>query len=221
MALPTLSGLTTSVYGSNSSNAQGAIPSLLTADVGQTIGQTQITAIAQAACDERVRRGSSTITIPAGYYAGLISASRLQDIRTVVEVAGPAASQAYNGAWQGYNSSNGQYGPTGYAPNYDNYGNIVSYTPTYSFLPAPETITYGQAAAETNSTSFSALVGSRIRATHINSLITEINSARAACTCNCNYCTCNCNYCTCNCNYSCTCNCNYSDEQLKTQIEYM
>ena len=220
MALPTLSGLTSNVYGTNGSNALGSIPSLLTANAGDRIGETQLTAIANAACTERTRRGSSLITVPAGYYAGIISAARLQDIRTVVEVTGPAATQAYNGAWQGYNSTNGQY-ITGYAPTYDAYGGLVGYTPTYAPLPAPEAVTYPQVAAVSNSTSFSALVGSRIRATHINSLITEINSARAACTCNCNYCTCNCNYCTCNCNYACTCNCNYSDEQVKSEIEYM
>ena len=47
-----------------------------------------------------------------------------------------------------------------------------------------------------------------IKAAHINGLIDNLQSAGAACVCNCNYCTCNCNYCTCNCNY-CTCNCNY------------
>ena len=220
MALPTLSGLTSNVYGTNGSNALGSIPSLLTANAGDRIGETQLTAIANAACTERTRRGSSLITVPAGYYAGIISASRLQDIRTVVEVAGPAATQAYNGANQNINSTNGQV-VTGYTPQYDGYGALIGYSPTYGPVATPQVVTYDQAGAVTNSTSFSVLVGVRIRATHINSLITEINSARAACTCNCNYCTCNCNYCTCNCNYACTCNCNYSDELVKSEIEYM
>jgi hypothetical protein len=61
--------------------------------------------------------------------------------------------------------------------------------------------------------------GSIIYASHLSSLATSLNTAAAACLCNCNYCTCNCNYCTCNCNYWCTCNCNYSDSRLKENIE--
>lgn len=61
--------------------------------------------------------------------------------------------------------------------------------------------------------------GSTITSTHLANIISQINSAAAVCTCNCNYCTCNCNYCTCNCNYACTCNCNYSDKRLKMNIE--
>jgi hypothetical protein len=215
-----MASLVANVYGTNASNALGAIPSLLTATAGQRIGETQITAIAQAAINERVRRGVAGLTIPAGYYSGTIKADRLDLINTVVAVAGPGASVASNGANQNINSSNGQV-QTGTQPTYDAYGNYAGDVPVYGPVPAPETITYPQVAAVSNATSFAALVGSRIRAPHINSLIDQINSSRAACTCNCNYCTCNCNYCTCNCNYSCTCNCNYSDEQVKTEIEYM
>ena len=204
MGLPTLSGLTTSVYGTNASNA-------ISYNISEVIGtelmrESKLLAVAQRACDERVRRGSTTITIPSGYYSGLIYGSRIQDIRTVVEVAGPAATQAYNGAGNGVNSSNGQVA-TGSTPNYDNYGNIVSYTTTYTAVAQPEIITYPQAAAPTNTVTFSK--NDRISAENINTVIREINNAGAVCTCNCNYCTCNCNYCTCNCNYSCTCNCNY------------
>jgi hypothetical protein len=201
MGLPTLSGLTTSVYGTNSSNAV----SYNISEVSSTeqMKESKLLAVAQRACDERVRRGSTTITIPSGYYSGLIYGSRIQDIRTVVEVAGPAATQAYNGAGNGTNSSNG-LGSTiiGYR-----YVIFRGQQPIYGPVDQPEVITYAQAAAPTNSISFSK--NDRISAENINTVIREINNAGNACTCNCNYCTCNCNYCTCNCNYSCTCNCNY------------
>ena len=216
-----MASLAAFIYGTNASNALGAIPSILSAAAGDRISASTILPIAQAAVNERTRRGASAITIPPGYYSGTISASRLQDIITVVEVAGPATSYAQNGANQNINSGNGQV-QTGTTPELDPYGNPTgNQLPVYGPVPTPETITYPQVGAVSNATSFPSLVGSRIRAPHINSLINQINSSRAACTCNCNYCTCNCNYCTCNCNYACTCNCNYSDEQLKTEIEYI
>jgi len=214
-----MASLTASPYGTNASNAVSGIGGYVGA--GYSISGSGILAIAQAACNERVRRGSSTITIPPGYFSGAISASRLQDIITVVAVAGPAQTQAYNGAWQGYNSSNGQYDTGGRTPVYDNYGNLIRYDVVYASLPAPEIVYYYQQGAPNFYVSFSSLVGSTVSASHINELISGINTAKAVCTCNCNYCTCNCNYCTCNCNYSCTCNCNYSDEQIKSEIEYM
>lgn len=64
-------------------------------------------------------------------------------------------------------------------------------------------------------------IGTLITAAKVNELINNLKVSGATCVCNCNYCSCNCNYCTCNCNYSCTCNCNYSDENLKTNIEYL
>ena len=216
-----MASLVANVYGTNASNALGAIPSILTASPGDTISTSTILPIAQAAVNERVRRGYPNIDIPAGYYSGTIKADRLDLINTVVAVPGPGATTASNGANQNINSPNGQV-IIGYNPEYDGYGNPTgNLIPVYGPVPSPETITYPQVAAVSNATSFAALVGSRIRASHINSLIIQINTSRASCTCNCNYCTCNCNYCTCNCNYSCTCNCNYSDEQVKTEIEYM
>ena len=211
----------TGVYGTNASNALGPIPSSLTATAGQRIGETQLQSIGNAAINERIRRGQTNIvSVPPGYFSGTISASAIGVMKDLVAVAGPAASQAYNGANQNINSPNGQI-QTGTGPVYDGYGNYQGEAPVYGPVPAPETVTYPQVAAVGNSTSFASLVGSRIRAPHINSIIDQINSSRAACTCNCNYCTCNCNYCTCNCNYACTCNCNYSDDQVKTKIEYM
>lgn len=67
--------------------------------------------------------------------------------------------------------------------------------------------TYGKAARYR--TSSAAAADTKITASNMNKLITDVVNSGAACTCNCNYCSCNCNYCTCNCNYSCTCNCNY------------
>lgn len=64
-------------------------------------------------------------------------------------------------------------------------------------------------------------VGTKVYASHINSVIDKLIGANNVCVCNCNYCTCNCNYCTCVCNYACTCNCNYSDERVKTDIKYL
>ena len=223
MALPTLSGLTTSIYGTNASNAVSAYTGTAASN-GVKISEAAILAIANAANSERVRRGSAAVTIPAGYFSGTVSASRLNQIKVIMEVAGPSASQAYNGAGNGTNSSDGLV-VTGYQNvlvGYDYYSNpIYQVQPIYGAVPQPQVITYPQSAAPSGAVSFASLVGAVIRASHINSLITELNSARAVCTCNCNYCTCNCNYCTCNCNYSCTCNCNYSDEQLKTEVEYM
>ena len=218
MSLPTISGLTKSIYGTNSSNAV----SYNIASVGSTdlMRENKLTAIAQKACDERVRRGKSTINIPSGYYSGQILASRVQDIRSVVEVTGPAATQAYMGQWRDISSPNGQYATGGTTPTYDPaYGVLTGYTAAYAALPPPDAIDYPQAPAPTNGVSFSR--NDRISAENINTIITEINNAGQVCTCNCNYCTCNCNYCTCNCNYSCTCNCNYSDEQLKANVEYL
>jgi hypothetical protein len=214
----------TGVYGTNASNAQPLITGTFVG-AGGAISGSNILAIANAANNERVRRGGAALTIPDGYYSGRISASRLAAIRTGVEINGPAATNAYNGAWQGYNSPDGKY-LTGYQEEiayYTKYGAVYQTVGVYSPLPAPETVTYPQVYTNTALYDFNSLyaAGSRVRAAHINDLITLINNQRAACTCNCNYCTCNCNYCTCNCNYSCTCNCNYSDEQLKTKIEYM
>jgi len=212
------SGIVASIYGTNATNGVQAIGGYVSA--GNSISGSAMTAIAQEAINERVRRGQSNISIPAGYYSGTISAARLDIIITVVQVSGPAQTQAYNGANQNINSGDGNI-VTGSTPVYDSYGNLTGYTNTYAPAPAPEVITYYQQGAPNFYVSFAGLVGSTIRASHINELINGINGAKAVCTCNCNYCTCNCNYCTCNCNYSCTCNCNYSDELVKTEIEYM
>jgi len=210
MSLPTISGLTTSVYGTNSSNAVGYnIAEVASTDL---MRENKLIEIANNAVSERTRRGQSAIQIPGGYFSGRIYGSRVQDIINVVQVAGPAATQAYNGAGQGTNSSDGR-------------GPIIGYTPgrfrlpIYGPLVQPEVVTYPQTAAPSFGVSFSK--GDQISSLNINTLIRTINNAGAACTCNCNYCTCNCNYCTCNCNYACTCNCNYSDEQVKTNIEYI
>jgi hypothetical protein len=180
--------------------------------------ENKLVEIANRAIAERSRRGGSAIQLPGGYFSGQILGSRVQDIITVVQQAGQSASEAYNGAGQGINSSNGQV-QTGSTPNYDSYGNYTGETPTYGPVQQPEVITYPQVGAPSVSTSFSR--GQRTSAVDINTLIGAINSAGQVCTCNCNYCTCNCNYCTCNCNYACTCNCNYSDETLKANVEYM
>jgi hypothetical protein len=220
MALPTLSGLTSLPYGTNADNSLGS--SFANATVDVRISSAAILVIANAANAERVRRGTAAITIPAGYFTGVISASRIQAIVDAFRIAGPGASSAYNGAWQGYNSPDGQYDTGGRTPQYDNYGNLVGYAVVYAALPSPQTITYAQTPASSGAVNFNpGLVGSKIRAYHINTIIYELGTAMSVCTCNCNYCTCNCNYCTCNCNYACTCNCNYSDELVKTEIEYM
>jgi hypothetical protein len=219
MAIPTLSGLTSLPYGTNADNSLGS--SWVNATVGVRVSSSAILVIANAANAERVRRGTAAISIPAGYFTGNISASRLQAIVDAFRIAVPA-SQAYNGAWQGYNSPDGQYDTGGRTPQYDGYGNIVGYSIVYAALPAPGVITYPLVPASSGAVTFNpTLVGSTIRAYHINTIINELGYAMSVCTCNCNYCTCNCNYCTCNCNYACTCNCNYSDELVKTEIEYM
>ena len=215
MALPTLSGLTKSIYGTNASNAANyGMAGVLPTDL---MRENKLVDIATKAIAERTRRGGTSIQLPASYYSGQILGARVQDIITVVQQAGPAASQAYNGTGQNVSSSNGTV-QTGSTTTYDSYGN-PTVTPTYGAVPVPEVITYPQSPAPSVGTSFSK--GQQISSADINVLIGAINSAGQVCTCNCNYCTCNCNYCTCNCNYSCTCNCNYSDETLKANVEYM
>ena len=170
MTLPTLgASVVTSVYGANASNA--VAHGLTQVSSSNKMSTAIFLNIAQKAVAERVRRGGSSITIPNNYFTGKISAPKIQEIKTNLEIAGPAQTQAYNTS------------------------GTVSIT------------TFPQAAVPTGSGNFTQ--GQKITSGIINALITEINTAGAICTCNCNYCTCNCNYCTCNCNYSCTCNCNY------------
>jgi len=214
-------GIMTGIYGVNSSD--GVAYNIADVDNSMKIFSSKLLAIANNAVAEKVRRGGTNVLIPAGYYEGRINANRIQDIRVQVEVRGPAATQAYNGAGSGTNSPNGLQvtGSTNGITGYDGYYGAAIYgpVPTYGPIPEPSIVTYPQAPAPTMSYSFTSR--DLIRASDINKLIKEINDAGAVCLCNCNYCTCNCNYCTCNCNYSCTCNCNYSDERVKTQIEYL
>ena len=182
MTLPILgASVTTDIYGTDASDAVShGLPLVSSSDKMSTaIFQN----IAVKAVAERVRRGSPSVSIPSDYFTGKLFASKVQFIKTTVEVPGPAASDAYNTS------------------------GTVAVT-TFPQLPTP-------------SGAPNYVSGTKITSGIINALISEINAAGIACTCNCNYCTCNCNYCTCNCNYACTCNCNYSDEQLKTEVEYM
>jgi len=208
--------LTSKIEGTNQTNAfDYAMPTVLSTDL---MTERKLIDIATNAIAERKRRGGSPYQLPAGYFSGPILGGRVQDIITTVQVTGPLESKSYNGANQNINSSNGLV-VTGSTPTYDSYGNPTGTTPTYSPVPSPEIVTYPQSPSITVGTSFSK--GQKTSAADINVLIGAVNAAGNVCTCNCNYCTCNCNYCTCNCNYSCTCNCNYSDEQLKTEIEYI
>ena len=190
MALPTLAGsIVKNIYGSNASNAtsHGLIH---VNNTTKTLGSIFYN-IALKANAERVRRGGTSQPVPSNYFTGKLFASKIQEIKTNVEIAGPAASQAYNTNYGGGNNA----------------GNPPAIT-TFPQVPVPS-----------GANNF--VAGAKITSAIVNALIDEINSAGNVCTCNCNYCTCNCNYCTCNCNYSCTCNCNYSDEQLKSNVEYM
>jgi hypothetical protein len=215
----------TSVYGTNGSDAVAYnIAQVTTTTKIQT---SKLTALANKAIEEKVRRGGTAILIPANYFSGLIYGDRIQDIRGQLERAGPAATQAYMGAGAGTNSTNGLVS-TGYTvtqgiTGYDGYYGAAIYGPvtvqTFGPVADPTPTTFPQASAPTMSYTFTR--GDKITASDINTLIAEINNAGATCLCNCNYCTCNCNYCTCNCNYACTCNCNYSDERVKTNIEYL
>jgi hypothetical protein len=190
MALPTLgASIIKDIYGADASDAvsYGLAPVNNTNKMSGGIFYN----IAQTAIAERSRRGGSAVAIPSNYYTGKLVASKIQEIKTNVEIAGPATSQAYNTNYGGGSNS----------------GNPPAVT-TFDQIPAPS-----------GASNF--VRGARITSAIVNALINEINAAGAVCTCNCNYCTCNCNYCTCNCNYSCTCNCNYSDEQVKSDVEYM
>jgi hypothetical protein len=204
----------TGAYGTNASNAVSYGLGAVSGTVTSAGFNTLITTINA----ERARRGTSTVTLTL---TNPISHNTYNALKSALEVAGPAASSAYNGQWQGYNSSDGNYFTGNYTPiTYDSYGNPSGGAPIYAPLPPPETVTYPQAGAPSGSTA--QVSGNLITAQSVNDLVNEINAAGAVCTCNCNYCTCNCNYCTCNCNYSCTCNCNYSsDIRLKTDIESM
>jgi hypothetical protein len=190
MTLPTLgASITKDIYGTDASDAVSH--GLVHVNNSNKMSGGIFYNMAQKAIAERTRRGGSSVAIPSNYYTGKLFASKIQEIKTNVEVAGPAATQAYNTNYGGGANS----------------GNPPAVT-TFSQIPAPS-----------GASNF--VKGARITSAIVNALIDEINSAGAVCTCNCNYCTCNCNYCTCNCNYSCTCNCNYSDEQVKSNVEYM
>ena len=204
-------------YGTNASNAVSYAQGGVT--VGATILSSTWSTLVTNVGNERGRRGSTPSFSGGPYTVGsIINAALFNSIKGQLEYSGPTATQAYNGANQNINSSNGQvYSYTYYT--YDSYYGAYSTVNVYVAAPAPEVITYSAATAPTGSTAVAA--GNLITASGLNALITELNNAGAVCTCNCNYCTCNCNYCTCNCNYSCTCNCNYSDERVKTNIEYM
>ena len=208
-------GIMSSVYGTTT----GKTVSYNIAEVASTdlMRENKLLDIANKAVLERTRRGGSAIQIPAGYFNGRISGSRVQDIVNVLQVSGPDNEQAYNGTGQGINSPWGYY-QIGNNVTYDNYGNPIN-NPVYSAVADPTAVTYPKAAAPSVGVSFSK--GDQISSLNINTLIRTINDAGNVCTCNCNYCTCNCNYCTCNCNYGCTCNCNYSDERVKAEVEYM
>ena len=190
MTLPSLgAGVTKDIYGTNA--ADGVSHGLAPVSTSNKMTGAIFLGMAQKASLERVRRGGSPVSIPGNYYTGKLFASKIQEIKTTVEIAGPGETQAYNTNYGGGNNG----------------GN------------PPAITTFSQIGAPSGAPNFTS--GMKITSAIINALVDEINNAGTVCTCNCNYCTCNCNYCTCNCNYSCTCNCNYSDEQLKSEVEYM
>ena len=219
MALPTLSGLTKSIYGTNASN--GVSYSVTSVNQQTTVTKVKLEAVWGKINDERARRGHAAVAVGTTF-VGKFERNDMTAMNTNLAVKGPGATQAYNGANQNINSSNGSY-LTGYQQvitGYE-YGTgvpIYGYQAVYGPVPSPEVITYPQVNEPSNLADFS---GSQLSAQSVNDLITAINNAGAVCTCNCNYCTCNCNYCTCNCNYACTCHCNYSDERVKSDVEYM
>lgn len=183
--------ISTSVYGTDASNA--VTYSVANVSVGGAVTTAKFTSLITTINSERTRRGKATTTITL---ATNISATNVNAMKTALNISGPAATSAYEN----------KYGGTGANQNLSSGGGTALTAATYPQVAAP---TLPSDVSRT----------STVRAADLNAIIYALNTAGAACTCNCNYCTCNCNYCTCNCNYACTCNCNYSDIRLKENIE--
>lgn len=178
----------------------GVTLTIATVTTSDTVSKSKFDTLITEISKERVRRGHTT-------YSYTISKSNqinTDDVKSMIDnlnVSGPGSNIYYTGA--GINQDFTGAADTNAPPSV---GSMTQSTtqlgaPTLPGVPAKQTV---------------------IKADVINTLITGLVNAAAACTCNCNYCTCNCNYCTCNCNYSCTCNCNYgSDRRLKENIEFV
>jgi len=178
--------ISTSVYGTDVSNA--VTYSVANVSVGGTITSAKFTSLITTINSERTRRGKATTTITLSTN---VSAVDVNAMKTALNISGPTATSAYEN----------KYGGTGANQDLASGGGTALTAAVYPQVAAPTLPT---------DVSGSAI----IRASHINGIIQALNTAGAACTCNCNYCTCNCNY-------ACTCNCNYSDERLKENIEHV
>lgn len=178
MALPVLTSgsINKSIFGTNASDAVSYNIPRITTPLPKLTTAIFLN-IAEKAVAERTRRGGSSVTIPNGYYTGKIFATKIQEIKTNVEIEGPAAVQIYN-----------------------DYAGLSGPNP-------PATTTFPKAAAPSGSGNFSrgqrissGIINALIDEINTAGAVCLCNCNY--CTCNCNYCTCNCNYsCTCNCNY--------------------
>jgi hypothetical protein len=172
MALPPLNdSIITSIYGTNASNAVSySIPRISDSVKTRMTGAIFLN-IAQKAVLERTRRGGSAVSIPNNYYSGVLYASKIQEIKTNLEIAGPSNPQAYNTN----QSTTITTFPT--APVPSGSGNFVR----------GQKITVGIINALIDEVN----AAGQVCTCNCNYCTCNCNY----CTCNCNYsCTCNCNY---------------------------
>jgi hypothetical protein len=170
MALPTLNdSIITSIYGTNASDAVSySIPRISDSVKTKMTGAIFLN-IAQKAILERTRRGGSTATVLT--YTGKLFASKVQAIKTNVEVAGPSNAQAYN---------------------------VTGTTTVTTFPSAPVPTGSGNFTSGQKITV--AIINALIDEVNASGQVCTCNCNYCTCncnycTCNCNYsCTCNCNY---------------------------
>lgn len=166
MSLPEITaGTIISVYGTDSSDA---VAYYYTPSVGWIITNSGFTGFLNGVNAERTRRGWSQIN---GYFSGTINASDINFLKSAIEVAGPAASQAYN--------VNGSL-------------TVVTYpqAPIPSGFPG---VTVGEliTASKIQLITDELFNAGQVCTCNCNYCTCNCNY----CTCNCNYsCTCNCNY---------------------------
>jgi len=160
------STVTSTVYGTNASNS--AFYALTTVALRQTITAATWNTIGAYINTERNRRGAASVALNV---ANPISAAQFNAMKTAVEIAGPAADQAYNTS------------------------GTVTVT-TYPQAPVPTGATAAASGQHITAAGVNALVNEILAAGTVCTCNCNYCTCNCNyCTCNCNYaCTCNCNY---------------------------